>query len=112
MKNRQTGKWYNDNLCAFRCLALHRGHDIKSIEGPAQDFYKQWSDQPAKEFEGLNFVDFPAFERLFFVNLEVYNFTEDGLFAMIWRLCWNQLMTTLPFVAMDTEAYRRQRVHL
>ena len=85
LKNRQTRKWYTDNLCAFRCLALHRGHDIKSIEGPAQDFYKQWSDQPAKEFEGLNFEDFPAFEILFFVNLEVYNLTEDGFAHSVYK---------------------------
>ena len=78
MKNRHSGKSYTDNLCALRCLAQHRGHDIKSIEGPAQDFYKQWSDQPIKEFEGLNFEDFPTFKKLFFVNLEVYNLTEDG----------------------------------
>ena len=24
-KNKKTGKWYSDNLCLFRCLALHTG---------------------------------------------------------------------------------------
>ena len=70
VKNQHMAKWYTNNLCVFQCLALHRGHDIKSIEGPAQDFYKQ-SDQPAKDFEGLNFEDFPTFERLFLENLQL-----------------------------------------
>ena len=32
MKNQQTRKYYDDNLCLFRCLALHMGHDIRSLD--------------------------------------------------------------------------------
>ena len=53
--------------------------------GPAQDFYKQWSDQPTREFEGLNFEDFPTFERLFLVNLDVYNLREDGFAHSVYK---------------------------
>ena len=34
--NQQNGKAYLDRCCAFRCLALHRDHDIKSVNGPAR----------------------------------------------------------------------------
>jgi len=38
VKNRHTGKTYKDNLSAFRCLALHCGHDIKSLGVPFWHF--------------------------------------------------------------------------
>ena len=40
VKNRQNGKLYKDNLCAFRCLALHRGYEIRCIDGPAKQFFR------------------------------------------------------------------------
>lgn len=43
-KSRQTGKPYDDDLCAYRCLALHRGHEIRYIDGPAQEYNRQWCE--------------------------------------------------------------------
>ena len=78
VKNRHNGKPYKDNLCAFRCLALHRGHKIKNIEGPAKRLYKEWTEEPVEDFEGLSIEEFPEFQTRFDVNLEVYDLTEDG----------------------------------
>ena len=85
VKNQQNGKPYKDNLCAFRCLALHHGHEIKSIEGPAKILYREWTEDPIEDFEGLSFEDFPEFEIRFDVNLEVYNWTEDGFAWSVYK---------------------------
>ncbi|MES9993656.1 MAG: C2H2-type zinc finger protein, partial [Candidatus Thiodiazotropha sp.] len=86
VKNRQTGKLYDDNLCAFRCLALHRGHDIKSVERPAHTLYRQWmANKEEAEFGGLTFDEFPEFERHFGVNLEVYSLEESGFARSLYK---------------------------
>ncbi|MCG7865753.1 MAG: C2H2-type zinc finger protein, partial [Candidatus Thiodiazotropha taylori] len=87
VKNQQTGKLYKDNLCAFRCLALHRGHDIKSIEGPAQAFYQQWTvdEEEDDDFDGLAYDKFPEFEKHFGVNLEVYSLEESGFARSLYK---------------------------
>ena len=85
VKNSHTGKAYQDNLCAFRCLALHRGHDIKSLEGPSLKFFRQWTDESVESFPGISFEDFPKFEECFDVNLEVYNLMEDGLAWSVYK---------------------------
>ena len=85
IKNRQNGKLYKDNLCAFRCLALHHGHEIRCIDGPAKQLFQQWSNDPKEDFDGLTFEDFPLFETRFAVNLEVYSLTEDGFARSIYK---------------------------
>lgn len=39
--NQQNGKKYEDNLCLFRCLAVHNGYDLLSLETPTKDYYKK-----------------------------------------------------------------------
>ncbi|MEW8548702.1 MAG: hypothetical protein AB2693_34810, partial [Candidatus Thiodiazotropha sp.] len=85
VKNQQTRKYYKDNLCAFRCLALHRGCDIMSLEGPAKQLYQQWSEEPRDTFEGISMDQFPTFENTFGVNLEVYELLEDGFALPIYK---------------------------
>lgn len=85
VKNGHTGKPYTDNLCAFRCLALHQGHNIKSIEGPAYRLFKQWTNHRLGVFEGLSFEDFSNFESFFKLNMEMYSLEEDGLARSIYK---------------------------
>ena len=84
VKNQQTRKYYDDNLCLFRCLALHMGHDIRSLERPANDLFNLWSKRPVKSFNGLTF-EFPGFEKRFQVNMEFYSLTEDGFAHSIYK---------------------------
>ena len=35
----RTGKPYDDNLCFFRCLALHNGCHTKNLERDTQYYY-------------------------------------------------------------------------
>lgn len=76
---------YQDQLCAFRCLALHRGHDIKSVDGPAKDLYLEWMEHARSEPNEVTFQDFPDFESLFEVNLEVYRLEEDDFAISIYK---------------------------
>lgn len=87
VKSQKTGRAYEDNLCAFRCLALHRGYDIKAVEGPALEYYRQWmsSSESRPEFQGLSFEDFPDFETRFNVNMEVYSLEEDGFALSVYK---------------------------
>ena len=86
VRNRHTGKLYDDNLCAFRCLALHRGHDIKSIERPAHAFYGQWmAEKAVDDFDGLSYDQFPEFEKCFGVNLEVFSLEESGFARSLYK---------------------------
>ena len=41
---------YVDNLCLFRCLGLHLGHDPKTL-------YAKYTDQPVETFEGVTVGD-------------------------------------------------------
>lgn len=85
VKNQQTSEVYDDNLCAFRCLALHQGYDIKSLENPAKQLFRQWCQEPWQTFEGLSFEDFPEFETRYRVNVEVYSLDEEGFARSIYK---------------------------
>lgn len=76
---------YLNQLCAFRCLALHRGHNIKAIDGPANEFYLEWMEHARSESNEVTFQDFPDFENLFEVNLEIYSLEEDDFARAIYK---------------------------
>jgi len=78
--DRHTGKPYHDHLCAFRCLALHKGHDVKSLEHATREFFGRWQTHRggSKPFKGLTFVEFPDYEDVFRVNVEVYKLDESA----------------------------------
>lgn len=71
----------------LRCLALHRGHDIKSVDGPAREYVQQWHDHSKneKQFGGVAYEEFPDFENFFKVNLEVYRLRQDGFASSIYK---------------------------
>ncbi|KAJ8319270.1 hypothetical protein KUTeg_004361 [Tegillarca granosa] len=83
--NKQTGQKYDDSLCAFRCLAVHRGFDVKCLEGAAHEYYKQWSNDDITFFQGISFYEFPKFEETFQVNLEVYSLHENEWAESIYK---------------------------
>ncbi|KAJ8314770.1 hypothetical protein KUTeg_006920 [Tegillarca granosa] len=83
--NKNTGQKYEDSHCAFRCLAIHRGYDVKSLEGPAREYYNQWSKDDITFFKGISFYEFPKFEETFQVNLEVYSLHENEWAESIYK---------------------------
>ena len=56
---------YVDNLCLFRCLGLHLGHDAKML-------YDKYTDQPVETFEGVTVDELHKVETMFEVNIIVY----------------------------------------
>ena len=59
------GRPYVDNLCLFRCMGLHLGHDPNTL-------YAKYTDQPVETFEGVTIDELQKAETLFEVNIIVY----------------------------------------
>ena len=73
--NAWKSKIYNDNLCFFRTLALHKGCHSKNLERDAKHYYEQyretWPDK--KKFCGVKLKELPELEHLYEVNIFVYS---------------------------------------
>ena len=74
-------KLYNDILCLFRCLALHRGANVHRLELSVAKLYADYhEDVPMKEYVGVALDDLYRVETTFSTNVSVYtlNDTKDG----------------------------------
>ena len=70
---------YEDNLCFFRYLALHRGAPVKDIEVPAKTYYHQYlqyRQMASKDFQGVALDDLVVLEQLFSLNVYVYDLQD------------------------------------
>ena len=68
---------HGDNLCFFRCLAVHRGTpNVQALETPAKTYYRQYLQQqditPA-DFKGVTLDDLVVLEKVFRLNVYVYD---------------------------------------
>ena len=72
-KDRYRNAIYNDNLCLFRCLALHLGREAAAL-------YAEYTDTPVHDFAGVTIDDLSKIEATFGVNVVVYKLDEitDG----------------------------------
>ena len=64
---------YDDNLCLFRCLALHKGYNYHNINKPAKALLQTY--QPGihpKAFLGVKMNELSKVEKVFRVNIEVW----------------------------------------
>ena len=65
------GKQYVDKLCLFRCFGLHLGRDAMTI-------YTEYTDKPARAFEGVTVVDdLHKVETVSEVNIVVYELRNE-----------------------------------
>ena len=71
---------YNDNLCFFRCLALHRGCDVRRLETTVVTLYAKYTDIPVHDFAGVTIEDVHKVETKFKTNVVIYQLvkTPDG----------------------------------
>ena len=71
----QRGKPYEDNLCFFRCLALHNGCHTKNLERDTKYYYQQYQEAglSKKKFHGVKLSGLDDLEKLFEVNIQVYS---------------------------------------
>ena len=73
-------KRYNDNLCLFRCLALHRGGDRYHLEYAVTklyETYKQDDDVPMEELAGVTLEDLYSVDTTFQTYVCVYKLFES-----------------------------------
>ena len=74
-RNIQTGKPYEDNLCFFRCLALHNGCHTKNLERDTKHYYQQYRDAglSKKKFHRVKLSELDQLEKVYEVNIQVYS---------------------------------------
>ena len=65
------GRPYIDNLCLFRCLALHLGREAAAL-------YAEYTDTPVHDFAGVTLDDLSKIEATFDVNVCVYKLVPTG----------------------------------
>ena len=73
------GKRYNDNLCLFRCLALHRGGDVRHLESAVTKLYETYNQDhvPIEGFVGVTLDEIYRIETTFQTNVCVYKLVES-----------------------------------
>ena len=83
------GKFYKDNLCAFRCLATRQGHQKDRLEAYTKILFAKWvqymrnkcpensiSSDPSG-LKGVELSQLAYFERCFETNVNVFRLQED-----------------------------------
>ena len=60
---------YNDNLCLFRCLALHLGREAAAL-------YAEYTDTPVRHFAGVTLDELDKVETTFKTNVFVYKLVK------------------------------------
>ena len=69
---------FEDNLCLFRCLALHFGESIRALEGTANRFKKKLEEYAGHRFDdGLEVSMLSTVETCFKVGINVYTLQDD-----------------------------------
>ena len=73
--NRQTWKPYEDNLCFFRCLAVHNGCHTKNLERDTKYYYQIYREAEicGKKFHGVKLSELDELEKLYEINIQVYS---------------------------------------
>ena len=69
---------YKDNLCLFRCLALHQGCDVRRLEATVATLYAKYSHEDVHDFAGVTLEDLFKIEATFDVNVVVYKLVATG----------------------------------
>ena len=79
-KDHHRNATYNDNLCLFRCLALHQGCDVRRLETTVVTLYAKYTDIPVHDFAGVPVDELDKVETKFKTNVCVYQLVEiaDG----------------------------------
>ena len=75
-RNRHTGKRYDDNLCFFRCVALHHSNVKNSghLERDTQHFLHRFREGVGNQnVNGVTLDDLGEAERIFEMNIQVYS---------------------------------------
>ncbi len=75
VSSKQTGKPFNDQLCFFRCLALHFGANLRALETPTKQLFRQFCEQypqDSSEFAGICLDQIHDASKIFNVGVNIY----------------------------------------
>ena len=78
VKDHYRTRTYNDNLCLFRCLAVHQGCDDRCLEATVATLYAKYSHEDVRNFAGVTLDDLSEIEATFDVNVCVYKLVPTG----------------------------------
>ncbi len=84
----KTGRLFNDNLCFFRCLALHRGAKIQALETPTKLLFREFCDKypmSPPDFRGITLGQIHELSTMFDVGVNVYKLKESGETELLLR---------------------------
>ena len=90
-KDRHNPKPFNDNLCLFRCLALHQGATVKALETPTTQLFYHYLRATGqercsrREFPGVFLYELGEVEDLYKVNIQCYTIDEKGQVTLVRR---------------------------
>ena len=84
------GETYNDNLCIFRCLAVHNGNSIKRADIIAKRLYSKYiknipHSRNKHSFQGIRLDEIHKFEKIFEINVDIYEMFENGCVQIVKR---------------------------
>jgi hypothetical protein len=79
-----SGKLYEDNLCAFRCLAYHFTK-FTNIESKTREYLHVWEQKHGAIQKGVQLENIPDFEDLFEVGVNIYELQEEGVVETVYR---------------------------
>ncbi|KAL8569285.1 hypothetical protein ACOMHN_029906 [Nucella lapillus] len=70
---------YEDSLCFFRCLALHRGATRHQLQRDTRVLFDQWKGhaEVSEDFRGMTLSQLKNAEDLFRVNVDVFEYDES-----------------------------------
>ena len=75
---------YANNLCLFRCLALHFGADVEALEHMSQELKSKLEEFTGKNYDaGVLFKDLPTVEECFNIGIKVYALDEKKVAKVI-----------------------------
>lgn len=121
----RNGRHYKDHLCAFRCLAVHRGHHKEKLESHTKTLYQKWVqfnktkqvDLPIdpQRYDGLALDQMSYFEKCFQINVNIFHLRDDGVTFTVYKsrcrfkeiMHFNQCDHHLSYIS-NLEAYSKK----
>ncbi|KAK3725754.1 hypothetical protein QZH41_001058 [Actinostola sp. cb2023] len=79
--HRRSGLPYRDQLCFFRCLALHNGCHLKNLERDTKHYFERYLEIFPQEdgiFQGIKLEELSELEKLYEINIAVYSLEPDN----------------------------------
>ena len=73
VKNRHTGRNYDDEKCFFRALAISKGYNIDALERPTNQLVYQWMQyKNHTHFTAVSLKDIAELEECFKTDINIY----------------------------------------